>query len=83
MNINHLLYAASFLLFISFVPLIRRMIKTKSSEGVSAWMLIFGLVQSISFITYDLYFQRYSMAIPFVILLFFFGISLVFVWRYK
>lgn len=83
LNVNSLPYAASFFLFISFIPLVYRMVQTKSSEGVSFMMMVFGVIQSISFIIYDVYFERYSMVIPFTVLAFFFGGSLYLIRLYR
>lgn len=83
MNLNYLLYAASFFLMISFIPLLSRIFKTKSSMGVSSSMMLLGLVQSLCFITYDVYFARYTMVIPFTILAIFFCLSLALTFIYK
>lgn len=83
MNLNYLLYAASFFLMFSFFPLLLRIFKTKSSIGVSSSMMLLGLIQSLCFISYDVYFERYTMVIPFAILAVFFGLSLALTFIYR
>lgn len=59
---------AALLLFVSFIPFILKIIRNKTAAGASSTMLMFGFLQSISYVIYDIYFARYAMGMVFGIL---------------
>ncbi|HCV01349.1 hypothetical protein L1264_19600 [Pseudoalteromonas sp. APAL1] len=64
----HLLPVIScFILAFSFYPLLNKIRKNRSVSGVSLLMMSFGVAQSVYFITYNLFFQRFYMALPFIV----------------
>lgn len=56
-----------FILAFSFYPLLNKIRKNRSVSGVSLLMMSFGVAQSVYFITYNLFFQRFYMALPFIV----------------
>lgn len=70
-------------MFLSFFPLILRIIKNKSSLGTSSFMMTLGLLQCFFYIIHDIYFQRYVMAFSFTVLGILFLISLILIIKYR
>ncbi|WMO15422.1 SemiSWEET family transporter [Pseudoalteromonas piscicida] len=64
---EYLPIVSSFVLVLSFVPLIRKIRKNRSVSGVSLLMMSFGVAQSSYFITYNVFFERFFMVLPFVV----------------
>lgn len=56
-----------FILTFSFLPLLKKIKKNRSVSGVSLLMMTFGVAQSVYFIIYNVFFERYYMALPFVV----------------
>ncbi|WP_409424198.1 MULTISPECIES: hypothetical protein [unclassified Pseudoalteromonas] len=72
-----------FILIFSFLPLLNKIIKNRSVSGVSLLMMTFGLAQSVYFISYNLYFSRFYIALPFFATGFLSGLILYFFVRYN
>ncbi|BDF96066.1 MULTISPECIES: SemiSWEET family transporter [Pseudoalteromonas] len=64
---HYLPILSSFILVFSFLPLLNKIRKNRSVSGLSLLMMSFGVAQSIYFITYNLYFSRFYMVLPFVV----------------
>ncbi|MCG9770187.1 PQ-loop repeat-containing protein [Pseudoalteromonas piscicida] len=64
---EYLPIVSSFVLVLSFVPLIRKIRKNRSVSGVSLLMMSFGVAQSSYFIAYNVFFERFFMVLPFVV----------------
>ncbi|MCQ8879711.1 SemiSWEET family transporter [Pseudoalteromonas shioyasakiensis] len=64
---HYLPVLSSFILVFSFLPLLNKIRKNRSVSGLSLLMMSFGVAQSIYFITYNLYFARFYMVLPFVV----------------
>lgn len=58
---------SSFILVFSFLPLLNKIRKNRSVSGLSLLMMTFGVAQSTYFIAFNLYFERFYMALPFVV----------------
>ncbi|MEI5639957.1 MULTISPECIES: PQ-loop repeat-containing protein [unclassified Pseudoalteromonas] len=58
---------SSFILVFSFIPLIRKIRKNRSVSGLSLLMMSFGVAQSLYFIAYNVFFERFYMVLPFVV----------------
>ncbi|WP_131782824.1 SemiSWEET family transporter [Legionella gresilensis] len=82
MSTNLLLIVATVLLTASFLPLLVKIIKNKNSQGVSPVMMLMGSTQSLLFIIYDIYFERYIMVFPFLTIGLLFFISFIVIKRY-
>ncbi|STX50994.1 Uncharacterised protein [Legionella busanensis] len=82
MSTNLLLIIATILLILSFLPLLIKIIKNKNSQGVSPVMMLMGSTQSLLFIIYDIYFERYIMVFPFSAIGLLFFISFIVIRRY-
>lgn len=82
MGINILLIIATILLTVSFLPLLVKIIKNKNSQGVSPVMMLMGSIQSLLFIIHDVYFERYIMIVPFLVIGLLFFVSFVVTKRY-
>ncbi|WP_420844599.1 PQ-loop domain-containing transporter [Legionella cardiaca] len=80
---NLMLLIATILLMVSFIPFIRKILRNKNSKGVSLTMMILGILQSLSFILHDIYFERYMMIIPFAVITIFFITLSVFTIKYR
>ncbi|MBB1504824.1 PQ-loop repeat-containing protein [Pseudoalteromonas sp. SG41-1] len=63
---HYLPILSSFILVFSFLPLLNKIRKNRSVSGLSLLMMAFGVAQSVYFITYNLYFERFYMVLPFV-----------------
>ncbi len=72
-----------FILAFSFYPLLNKIRKNRSVSGVSLLMMSFGVAQSIYFITYNLYFQRFYMVLPFIVTGMLSGLILYYFVRYN
>ena len=72
-----------FILVFSFLPLLNKIIKNRSVSGVSLLMMTFGLAQSVYFISYNLYFARFYIALPFFATGLLSGLILYFFARYN
>lgn len=64
---HYLPILSSFILVFSFLPLLNKIRKNRSVSGLSLLMMSFGVAQSVYFITYNLYFERFYMVLPFVV----------------
>ncbi|MGS0537025.1 SemiSWEET family transporter [Pseudoalteromonas sp. SaAl2] len=64
---HYLPVLSSFILVFSFLPLLNKIRKNRSVSGLSLLMMSFGVAQSVYFITYNLYFERFYMVLPFVV----------------
>ena len=58
---------SSFILAFSFMPMLNKVRKNRSVSGLSLLMMSFGVAQSIYFIAFNLFFERYYMVLPFVV----------------
>jgi len=76
-------YFVRFILVFSFLPLLNKIIKNRSVSGVSLLMMTFGLAQSVYFISYNLYFSRFYIALPFFATGLLSGLILYFFARYN
>ncbi|MEI8643836.1 PQ-loop domain-containing transporter [Pseudoalteromonas sp. Hal040] len=72
-----------FILAFSFYPLLNKIRKNRSVSGVSLLMMSFGVAQSVYFITYNLFFQRFYMVLPFVVTGMLSGVILYYFVRYN
>ncbi|KKL66986.1 hypothetical protein LCGC14_2139480, partial [marine sediment metagenome] len=59
---HYLPILSSFILVFSFLPLLSKIRKNRSVSGLSLLMMTFGLAQSLYFITYNIYFERFYIA---------------------
>jgi uncharacterized protein with PQ loop repeat len=64
---HYLPILSSFILVFSFLPLLNKIRKNRSVSGLSLLMMTFGLAQSLYFITYNIYFERFYIALPFFV----------------
>ncbi|MEH6394508.1 hypothetical protein [Pseudoalteromonas sp.] len=64
---HYLPILSSFILVFSFLPLLNKIRKNRSVSGLSLLMMSFGVAQSVYFITFNLYFERFYMVLPFVV----------------
>lgn len=64
---HYLPILSSFILVFSFLPLLNKIRKNRSVSGLSLLMMTFGVAQSTYFITYNVYFERFYMVLPFVV----------------
>ena len=64
---HYLPILSSFILVFSFLPLLNKVRKNRSVSGLSLLMMSFGVAQSVYFITFNLYFERFYMVLPFVV----------------
>ena len=64
---HYLPILSSFILVFSFLPLLNKIRKNRSVSGLSLLMMTFGVAQSVYFITFNLYFERFYMVLPFVV----------------
>jgi uncharacterized protein with PQ loop repeat len=64
---HYLPILSSFILVFSFLPLLNKVRKNRSVSGLSLLMMTFGVAQSVYFITFNLYFERFYMVLPFVV----------------
>ncbi|WP_286936703.1 SemiSWEET family transporter, partial [Pseudoalteromonas sp. UBA6540] len=64
---HYLPILSAFILVFSFLPLLSKIRKNRSVSGLSLLMMTFGLAQSLYFITYNIYFERYFIALPFFV----------------
>ncbi|GEK08159.1 hypothetical protein HUZ36_16205 [Pseudoalteromonas sp. McH1-7] len=64
---EYLPIVSSFVLVLSFIPLIGKIRKNRSASGVSLLMMSFGVAQSTYFIAYNVFFERFFMVLPFVV----------------
>ncbi|NMM40609.1 PQ-loop repeat-containing protein [Pseudoalteromonas arctica] len=64
---HYLPILSSFILVFSFLPLLNKIRKNRSVSGLSLLMMTFGVAQSIYFIAFNLFFERYYMVLPFVV----------------
>jgi uncharacterized protein with PQ loop repeat len=65
--IHYLPIFSAFILVFSFLPLLNKIRKNRSVSGVSLLMMTFGLSQSLYFITYNIYFERFYITLPFIV----------------
>ena len=72
-----------FILAFSFYPLLNKIRKNRSVSGVSLLMMSFGVAQSLYFITFNLFFQRFYMVLPFVVTGMLSGVILYYFVRYN
>ncbi|MEM0515672.1 hypothetical protein WCN91_09665 [Pseudoalteromonas sp. YIC-827] len=63
----YLALIASCILAFSFWPLLNKIRRNRSVSGVSMLMMSFGAAQSLYFIAFNLFFERYAMVLPFVV----------------
>lgn len=64
---HYLPILSSFILVFSFLPLLNKIRRNRSVSGVSLLMMSFGVAQSIYFIAFNVFFERYYMVLPFVV----------------
>lgn len=64
---HYLPILSSVILAFSFLPLLNKIRKNRSVSGLSLLMMSFGVAQSVYFITFNLYFERFYMVLPFVV----------------
>lgn len=84
MNVVSLLpVIAAVFLFAGFIPLLYRMIKNKHSKGASTWMVILGFLQCLFYVIHDVYFQRYAMIFPFLVLGFMYFLTFILILVYR
>jgi uncharacterized protein with PQ loop repeat len=58
---------SSFILVFSFLPLLKKIRRNRSVSGLSLLMMTFGVAQSTYFIAFNLYSERFYMALPFIV----------------
>ncbi len=80
---HYLPILSSFILVFSFLPLLNKIRKNRSVSGLSLLMMTFGLAQSLYFITYNIYFERFYIALPFIVTGALSGLILYFFARYN
>ena len=80
---HYLPILSSFILLFSFLPLLNKIRKNRSVSGLSLLMMTFGVAQSLYFITYNIYFERYFIALPFFVTGVLSGLILYFFARYN
>lgn len=80
---HYLPILSSFILLFSFLPLLNKIRKNRSVSGLSLLMMTFGVAQSLYFITYNIYFERYFIALPFFVTGVLSGLILYFFSRYN
>jgi len=64
---HYLPILSAFILVFSFLPLLNKIRKNRSVSGLSLLMMTFGLAQSLYFIAYNIYFERFYIALPFFV----------------
>ncbi|WP_105265482.1 PQ-loop domain-containing transporter [Pseudoalteromonas sp. T1lg76] len=64
---QYLALFASLILAFSFLPMLNKIRRNRSVSGVSLLMMSFGVAQSLYFIAFNLFFERYAMVLPFVV----------------
>lgn len=80
---HYLPIISCFILAFSFYPLLNKIRKNRSVSGVSLLMMSFGVAQSLYFITYNVYFQRIYMVLPFIVTGVLSGLILYYFVRYN
>ncbi|MEO2268910.1 PQ-loop domain-containing transporter [Pseudoalteromonas sp. YIC-656] len=71
-----------FILAFSFLPMLKKIRKNRSVSGLSLLMMSFGVAQSAYFISFNIFFERYYMVLPFMVTGMLSGLILYYFIRY-